>query len=267
MRRIYPSLLIITVLIIACRDSDKKASNSNTVKELPQNVLNLMDRMKQKPDSVGLRLLLVDALDSLNHYQEALAQMDSLIKKDSLNYGLWYRKAKLNENAKDTNAAIICYNNAIKVYPSPDALLSLANILAETKNANALILCKQVDALKMGREYAAHTNFIKGVYYARTGNKNAAQQSFEECIKNDYTYMVAYMEKGFILFDDKKYSDALKVFETAIQVNNIYADAYYWQGKCYEALNDKTNAINSYKNAFALDKTLKEAIEAIDRLK
>lgn len=256
-------------LLMACNTTDKKNNllSVSSDKQMPQHVMDLMQQVKQKPDSMGLRLLLVDALDSLTNYSAALAQMDSLIKKDSLNYGLWYRKGKLNENAKDTNAAIICYTKAIKVYPSPDALLSLANLFAETKNAKALALCKQVDALKMGREYNAHTNFIQGVFYARTGNTPAANQFFDECIKSDYTYMVAYLEKGFILFDDKKYNEALNVFETAAQVNNVYADAYYWQGKCYEAMNDKTNAVNSYKNAFALDKTLTEAEDAINRLK
>ncbi len=264
---LFTALLI---FLIACHDTDKKNNQSYDKSLYPKNVIDLYQQIKQKPDSIGLRLLLVDALDSLNNpfaIREALLQMDSLTKKDSLNYGLWYRKAKLNENAKDTNAAIVCYNKAIHVYPSPDALLSLANLFAETKNKKALELCNQVDELKMGRAYNAHTNFIQGVYYARTGNKNAATQFFDACINNDYTYMVAYLEKGFILFDDKKYTEALKVFETASQVNNVYADAYYWQAKCNEALNDKKNALINYNNALALDKNLKEAADAIDRLK
>jgi tetratricopeptide (TPR) repeat protein len=78
--------------------------------------------------------------------------------------------------------------------------------------------------------------------------------------------MEAYMEKGFIYYETKKYQEALKVFQQAITVNNLYADAYYWQAKTYEALGNKEEALINYQRSLGLDKTLKEAREAIKRL-
>ena len=263
--KVLIALLIATFLLSSCNQNNDKKSNTIT-NEYPQNIKILLQQIKQKPDSVGLRLLLINAFDSINNYHDAIMQMDTLIIKDSLNYGLWYRKAKLEEGNKDTTSAIECYYKAINVYPSPDALLSVANLLAEKRNAKALNFCKQVEDMRMGREYDAHTNFIKGIFNARIGNKVLAEQYFNECIKNDYTYMVAYLEKGFIYYDAQKFNDALKIFAQAAEINNLYADAYYWQAKCYEALNDKSNAVLNYKNAVALDKSLKEAQQAIERL-
>ncbi len=39
------------------------------------------------------------------------------------------------------------------------------------------------------------------------------------------------MEKGFIYYESKNYTNAAKVFETAMTVNKMYPDAYYWKAK------------------------------------
>lgn len=233
---------------------------------MPAVVQQLYKNLGQHPDSAGLRLKLVDALDSLGAYKQAMGQMDSLIRKDSLNYGFWYRKALLQETAHDTPGALRSYRYAIRIYPSPDAMLAAANLLAEKKDSTALQICKQVNDLRMGREYTAHCSFITGVYYARRGDKTRALQSFDNCISHDYTYAVAYMEKGFLLYDAKKIKEALAVFETLARVKLTYADAYYWIAKCREALQQPQEAIGNYRKALQLDPSLKEAANALQRL-
>ncbi len=119
----------------ACNNDDKKpaADNGKNEKEMTPQVQALQQQVEQHPDSSGLRLKLAMELDSLNMYKPALAQMDSLIKKDSVNYGLWFTKGQVNEHAGDTVNAMRDYATAIKIYPSADALLSLANLYAEQK--------------------------------------------------------------------------------------------------------------------------------------
>jgi len=266
MKNIFLVFIVAVTVIAGCKNEKNEKNDKSTTKEVPSYVNDMIQQVKKNPDSTGLRLKLVDALDSLDQFEEAVIQMDSLIKKDSLNYGLWYRKGRLLENAEDTVAAIAAYTKAIKIYPAPDGLLSLANLLAETKNSNALLLCQRVAELRLGREYSANCYFISGVYFARTGNKAKAIKAFDNCINENFSYMEAYQEKGFIFYDDKKYNQALKIFQMAATVNNTYADAYYWQAKCYEALHKKEEAIKNYQTALVLDSTLKEAGEAIKRL-
>ncbi len=261
------STAFLLLLFAACKNEPKNTVPDALKKdEMPVPVQQLFSNLDQHPDSMGLRLRLIDALDSLGAYQQAMKQMDVLIKKDSLNYGLWYRKAQLQEDLHDTTGALKSYRYAIRVYPSPDAILAAANLLAEKKDSIALLLCKQVADLGMGREYTAHASFITGVYYARKGNHQKAMDAFNQCIINDHNYSEAYMEKGFLLYDEKKTNDALKVFQTLIIVKNTYPDGYYWMAKCYEALNNKPEAIANYQKAIALDPKLKEAGEALKRL-
>jgi tetratricopeptide (TPR) repeat protein len=255
------------LLLAACgNDSAPKSPESLTKDQMPARIQQLYSSIDQKPDSVGLRLKLVDALDSLGAYKQALTQMDSLISKDSLNFGLWYRKATLQQNTTDTSGALQSYRYAIRIYPSPDAMLGAANLLAEKKDSTALMICNTIERQRMGREYNAHCNFISGVYYSRTGNQQKALDFFDNCIMNDLNYLEAYMEKGFILFDQKKYKDALTVFQTVVQLKNTYADGYYWMAKTDEALNNKTEAIINYNKSLELDPSISEATAALKRL-
>jgi len=232
--------------------SNNSTKKLNAPKSFPQIVQSLYEQIKQNPDSAGLRLKLASALDSIRAYNEALLQMDTLLKKDSANFGLWYANGEIAEDAKDTTRAMRSYAKAISIYPSPDALLSLANLYAEQKNKKALDICKQVQQMSLGREYDAHSAFVAGVYYARTSNKQKALEAFDNCIANDYTYMDAYIEKGLVYFDNKQFRDALNVFQMAATVNALDSDPYYWQGRCYEMMNMKDSAVLRLKQSLHL---------------
>ncbi len=257
-------IIVVSVVVISCSQNEKNETAKNK-EQLPYTD-QLKAGVRQYPDSAGLRMRLVNSYDSLKMYTEAISQTDSLIKRDSLNNGLWFTKAQLQEDNKDTAAAIDSYTKAINIYPSVEAQLRLANLYAEAKNRKALLICGNVNRLGMGRETDADCNFIAGVYYARTGAAKQALQLFDRAINDNYTLMEAYMEKGFIYYDSKNYSAASKIFETAIAVNNTYADAYYWKAKCEEASGNKAEAIVDYKRSFGLDPQLKEAAEAVRRL-
>ncbi|MGI8952427.1 MAG: tetratricopeptide repeat protein [Chitinophagaceae bacterium] len=266
---------LIIYSLIACNSNSSKNNigkkdslnnlnnNSNAYSET---IINLMQQVNKYPDSTGLRLQLATILDSISDYKNAILQMDTLIKKDSTNYGLYFAKAQILQDAKDTLQAERTLIKAIKIYPSPDALLSLANLYAEQKNPESLLICSRVKDLGQGKDYDAHCAFIAGVYNARTGNKNQALKLFDTCIANNYTYMEAYIEKGLIYFNSKQYRQALQVFQFASTVNNLYADAYYYMARCYEMLNVKDSADLRFRQSLSLDKTLVEAQEGLKRL-
>lgn len=255
---------VILLFLFACKQNEKKANQQEV--SVPAFAKQLYHEVAKYPDSTALRIQLVNALDSAGALELALAQMDSLIVRDSLNFGIWFHKAQLSEKAGDTILALRSYDKAARIYPSPDALLSMANLYAEKKDAKAIILCDQVEQLRLGREYLAHCSFIKGVFYARTGELVKALTSFDRCIANDYQYMEAYMEKGFVFYDTQQADKAIAVFNQVIEIRPTYADAFYWMGKTYEQKGDKENAIKEYQRSLAIDPSIKEAKDALQRL-
>jgi tetratricopeptide (TPR) repeat protein len=261
-----PFLLL--ALVFACTNPSKdKEPGTSGQTEIPEHVTDLLGQTSRYPDSVALRLRLVDALDSLGDYTQAISQMDSLILRDSLNYAFWYRKALVQQNDEDTTGALRSYRYAIAIYPAPDAILGAANLFAEKKDPTALTLAGNIADMRLGDLYDAHSFFITGVYFARKGEKKKAIEAFDACIYNNHNYIEAYMEKGFLLYDAKETDKAITVFETATKTNPMYADGYYWLAKCQEAQHKTTEAVANYKLALQLDPGMKEAAAAAERLK
>ena len=262
-------VIIICCAISACHNNQNDVSGNKTdpAKNAMMHLIDSMQKqLKEYPDSAGLRLQYAFALDSLNRYKEALIQMDSLVKKDNLNYGLLYAQGEIAQDAGDTMLALKSYARAAGVYESPDVLLALANLYAEMKNERAILLCSRVKALGLGRDMDANCAFITGVYYARIHKGDEAVKYFDECIANNYTYMEAYIEKGLVYFDAKQYDKALAVFQLASTVNNLYADAYYYLARCYEMMNKKDSAALRFKQSLQLDPTMDEAREHLKQL-
>lgn len=259
-------IVLSAVLLFACKNKENQSKGRNLEALTPQ-VEQLVNAVDKHPDSVGLRLQLVDALDSMGNLPLAMIQMDSLIKKDSGNFGLWFKLGSLKERSGDTLSAIGAYGVAARIYPTPDVLLTLGNLFAERKDTRVFKTVAQVAEMRLGRTYQSHCDFITGVYYARVGNTQAAIGQFNACINNNYGYLEAYMEKGFIYFEGKDYVSANQVFQTVVTIRNNYADGYYWLGKTAEAQQQKLEAIAQYERSLALDPSLKEARTAINRLK
>jgi tetratricopeptide (TPR) repeat protein len=248
-------IIVVSIIFFSCNTSpsNKNEHNASEAKAYPENIQRLLILLKQSPDSTGLRLLLATALDSIGAYKDALRQMDTLLKKDSANFGLWFAAGQIAKDAKDTIRAMMSYNKALRIYPSPEAMLSLAELYAEQKNERALLICKHVQELSLGREYDAHCAFIAGVYYARMGNRDKAIQFFDACIVNNYTYMPAYIEKGMVYFDNRQYNKALNVFQFASTVDALASDPYYWEGRCYEKMNMRDSAVLRFKQSLHLE--------------
>jgi tetratricopeptide (TPR) repeat protein len=109
--------------------------------------------------------------------------------------------------------------------------------------------------------------FIKGIYYSNTGKYESAIIQFDSCIRRDWKFTEAYIEKGIIFFKQKNYDVAMNTFRMAATVSNSDPDAYFWIGRCYEAINKKDDAVEYYEKALALDRHFTEAGAAIQRLK
>jgi len=255
-------------MLAACHDNSKKevAANGTLNTVYPAYITELKYGVQQQPDNNTLRVKFAMALDSLGEYNNAFKQIDTAVTKDTGNNVLWIKRGNIAEDVGDTMAAMYSYAKALHIYETPDALLWLAKLYAETKSPRALLIASRIKALALGKQYDAHSAYVAGVYYARTGKKEEALEEFDECIGYNYTYMEAYVEKGMVYFDNKQYKDALDVFQFAATVNSLNADAYYYQAKCYEALQKKDSAIQKYQQSLNLNKGLKEAHDGLKRL-
>jgi tetratricopeptide (TPR) repeat protein len=261
MKKYFLFYLLIALFSISCHD---KANNTIAPTEKTSEA-SLKNAITKYPDSLGVREDLIEFYRDNGNYDSAIAITDQAIQKDSNVAELWDIKATLHFENEDTLAAIKAFETAINIYPLPEYLISLGTLYAQTKNPKALMIA---DALIVGDRAKAMREaiFLKGLYYNYTNNPKKAIQLFDSCLHMDYTYMFAYREKAIALYDLGKYEEAVQVLTRAVTVQNNFDEGYYWLGRCYEKMNKKDEAIDSYQKALLYDKDFIEAKEALSRL-
>ena len=249
------AVAIAAVLFFACKGSaDKKNGAAGKTAEL----IHLQKEMAANPDSLGLRYLLMNELLKNNLFAEAIAQNDTLLQLDSANAVFWYRRGSILLAKGDTVAAIASLQTSSAKEPMfMEPRLDMASIYAGRSDSQALTITSKILQSSPEITIASEARFIQGLYYSNIDDNAKALASFDECIKNDYTFLDAYVEKGLLLYDEKQYKEALAVFEQTIQVSNTFAEGYYNAGRCEEALGNKEEAKLYYEKARGLDKSLK----------
>ncbi|MBS1919098.1 MAG: tetratricopeptide repeat protein [Bacteroidetes bacterium] len=234
----------------------------------PDSAISFLNEALQKiPQSLFLRLSLAKAYESQNKISDALTVCDKILQIDPHQLDALLLKADLLDQQNNASGAITVLEKAYSI--NPDILeldYKLAYKYATAKNPKTIAFCDTL-LFKDSLNEHAEPLYFKGVYYENTGNKKKALDFFSQAIVRDYTFLDAYMNKGEILFDQKKYPDAIKVYRLALNVQSTYADAYFWMGKCEEALGQKAEAKLNYERAYGLDKTFTEAKDAADRIK
>jgi tetratricopeptide (TPR) repeat protein len=263
-------LLVLVTILFACNNNSNSAQQ--TQDSLQQLLQSFRDSLKKYPTDTLLKYNLVLTLQDAGRYKEAVNVLDSMniSMGDSTQMKVYFdylfKRSELLLLAGDTANAIKTLEFFIIPGELTEAGLQLANLYAETKNPKTIAFCDLMNKNDEGKR-DPNPDYLKGVYYYNINDYSKALDLFNSCIKKDYTFLDAYMEKGRILYKQSKFKEAMDVYDIAIKVSNSFADAHLWKGKCQEALGQKEEAKISYQRAYAFDKTLTEAKEAADRIK
>jgi tetratricopeptide (TPR) repeat protein len=227
----------------------------------------LNQALKDIPNSLLLQLSLARGYDAQNKTDDALRICEEILQKNPEQVDLLKMKAALlSKKGNETEASTIL-EKAYRLAPFDVELnYILALKFAETKNPKVISLC---DSLIRADSLGIHAEpyYYKGIYYSNINEKGKALSLFDDAIKHDYYFLDGYIEKGGILYDMKKYPEALKVFNLALTISPKFADTYYWIGKCQEAMGQKEEARLNYQRAYGLNNNFTEAKDAAESIK
>ena len=261
-RKTLLPLLLLTG-IMACNQGEKE--DKQVITDPAGAEKQLRSAVTNHPDSLLLREKLIQYYRENGEYEQALAASDELLKKDSLNARFWDISATLYFENADTLKAIHAFEKAVSILPEPEYLMSLGSLYAQTKNPKALAVAGLL-ARAAGGKTEKEALFIEGLYHSYTGEKEKAISFFDQCLKMEYTFMPAYLEKGIALYDQSKYEEAIGVLGRAVTLQNNFAEGYYWQGRCFEKLNKSAGAAEAYHTALLYDPEYAEAKDGLSRL-
>lgn len=262
MKRVIFLFSIAAFFIASCNTSD---NTDDTVAPTSNIQQELKDQVKKYPDSILLRETLIQNYRDSGAYDAAIAEAKTTIAIDSLNGVLWEHLFWLYYESQDTADAITSLEKATTLNSDPQYLVTLGSVYAQSRNANALWVADKLAASPVG-DYKKESLFIAGLYYSTIGEGEKAIPFFDQCLELDYTYMDAYREESICLYNMGKYADALKKLQKATSVKSDYSIAYYWMGRCYEKLNNKAQAVNSYQSAIQIDPNYDDAKDALTKI-
>ena len=226
----------------------------------------LKEAIKEIPASLFLLISLARSYDALGKTDEALAVCNNMLEKEPGQVNALLLKADLLEKKGDSPGMISSLEKAYSLVPfNREISHKLAYQYAESKNVKAIAIADSLiseDSLNIHAE----PYYIKGMFYSNINDKPRAIQLFDATIKRDHRFLNAYLEKGKILFDQKKINEALKTFQLANTITPSFPDAWYWIARCQETLGDKEEAKQNYEKAYELDNTFTEAKEAAEKI-
>ena len=227
----------------------------------------LKQAISELPKSLFLQLSFARAYDAIGKTNEALAACDNILLQEPGQVNTLLLKSDLLLKKEDPTGAIKALEKAYSSMPSNREIINkLAYQYAETKNSNAIQLADSLIS-KDSQRLFAEPYYVKGMYYSNINERTKAIEFFDATIKQDHRYLNAYIEKGKILLDQKKTTEALKTFELANTITPSFPDAWYWMGRCQEIMGDKSEAKQNYEKAYELDNTFTEAKDAAEKIR
>lgn len=258
---------LVTFSLVACTNDSPTTKGPKPTSVTDTKVQELENKLLQEPQVDSIREQLVQELVGNNQYDKALIQVEQLIKKQPGNPAYLFMKADALERKGDTANAIATYEQSIAAAGLfTHAELRLASLYAETGNQKAVVLCDALLKDATAVQFRSDILFVKAAYYTKAKEPAKALNIYNQIIREDYTYLDAYIEKGLIYYDQKKFDEAHNVFTQSTNVSNKFADGYFWMAKAEEKLNRTTEAIDNYKRSLALDQSMNEAKDALKRL-
>ncbi len=110
-----------------------------------------------------------------------------------------------------------------------------------------------------------------GVAYKGMGLFQEAIEEFEIAAKDPELRLKAYEMIGSCFLDRGKAEDAIKILTAGLKITNRppheYFGIHFLLGNCFENMKRMKNALQSYMNAYKIDKTVPELTRKINELK
>lgn len=226
----------------------------------------IQQALRDLPQSIYLRITLARTYSSLEKNREALAVCDTILKEFPDQLNTLMLASEIYDKTGDQTRMISSLEKAYSLAPNQREIAnSLVYQYAEAKNPKAITLADSLMRTDSLHQYAEPI-YVKGLYYSNIRKDADALRWFDLTIQNDHRFLQAYIEKGKIQLEQKKFNDALKTFSLANEISPAFPDAWYWMGMAQEKLGLNKDARDNYERAYGLDKTFTEARDAMKRL-
>ena len=214
--------------------------------------------LKEDPSNFQARRELSILLSKEGFNEEALSNLEFLIKYFPEDADIFYNIGILHEKLKNFREAEKSYKKAIKISPQEDFYYNLGEVLVSLENYDEAIDCFKTvlktdsqdancffnialchyhkDEINLATDYfqkAATINpkdiyahFYLGCIYQKNGLTNFAEESFKKVLSLSPDYSWAYYNLASIAYKNENYEEAKNYLLKTIEYNNDDIEAF-----------------------------------------
>lgn len=225
----------------------------------------LLRNLEESPGNVNTRILLSRAYLSAQNPGAAQEQITKILAAAPGHTEARMMQARIKAAQKDTTAAVTTLKEVLAGNPrNYEASYLLADWYKASGRPEALTQYRYTFGLDTTN---ADPLFEIGNLYEQQKQWQQAKEAYRFCISKDRDYTEAYLQTGKILLQQDSAEKAMRQLDLAIGTSPANAQAYYQKGQAWEKLRQKDSARIAYRQALVFDHDLKDATEALKRLK
>lgn len=156
---------------------------------------------------------------------QAIEDLNRAVKLDSLNTELRFERGELFYNLMRFDQAMSDYERCVQINGNAtDCLLKLGEMNIHLRNYSAAI--ENINNALRVNEQLPFAYYMKGRIYKETGDTVLAASSYQTAIEVDPDYYDAYIEIG-LLYTAAKSDLAMEYFSTALEIRPNSVEALY----------------------------------------
>jgi tetratricopeptide (TPR) repeat protein len=209
-----------------------------------------------------LHYYLGQTYQALEDYNPAIEYYQNAITLKPREYMLYFNLGNIYNQITLYRDAIEVYERAIQINPEPDILYTRIGIACRNAVLPSDAIRFHKKAISINPLNSSSYAYLADIYFDNDLYA-LALESYREANRIDPNNEQLHFRMGRTYYKDGQYTDAKSYLNRAIGTDETYADAYYFLGLTYIALEDKDSALKQYEILKKLDASLAEKLKEL----
>ncbi len=243
--------LFYVLLIFSCKPSSNNEEKIQMQEAKKDEIELLSIEITKQPENALLYFKRSQVFMQKNNIKQAFVDINKAVSIDSTKIDYYLMLADVSFKSLQIQKSIDAYIRAISIdAKSKEAHMKLSELYLYLK-AYPPCLSEANEALKIDKNNAK-AYFIKGFAYKETADTSKAISSFQTAVEIQSDYYDAYIQLG-IIEAARKHKIALQYYNNALRLKPKSTEALYNRGLLFQNMGEIDKAIGDYNSILTID--------------